>query len=414
MDERMKQARDALRKLGDALEALPAARDLLNISQGWTYPAISPSHIAWVAYSLVKVIDTLNADEPLTDHESGVFADINKTVAYINDDVMPSLAGNAAAGLQSVAIALNTLSSELYSMTSWGRQERSYLPSALVRKLHQIQRDIEMLTPDKEKLAANIKLLSDATEAAEALPSTLQELRATQAEIREASSASAQIVGKIDELRRTAVEHVSRSRELAQESDQLMAKAAEAYRVTTTIGLAAAFDERARKLNSSVYVWVGGLALSLITLLVIGWIRLQDMREAFAATSFDPTRVWTQVALSVLSVGAPIWFAWLSTKQIGQRFRLAEDYAFKASVSKAYEGYRREARDLSGEFAQSLFASALRRLDEAPLRLLDKPTPGSPIHEALESNFLGRIVDQAKDAVPKLSGKKAETQSPET
>ncbi|MBB3356192.1 hypothetical protein FHT70_006172 [Rhizobium sp. BK049] len=101
--------------------------------------------------------------------------------------------------------------------------------------------------------------------------------------------------------------------------------------------------------------------------------------------------------------------AWLSTKQIGQRFRLAEDYAFKASVSKAYEGYRREARDLSGEFAQSLFQSALNRLDEPPLRLLDKPTPGSPVHEFLEGSLVQKLAEQTKEIMPKLSRRKAET-----
>jgi hypothetical protein len=49
------------------------------------------------------------------------------------------------------------------------------------------------------------------------------------------------------------------------------------------------------------------------------------------------------VVLSLLSIGAPIWLAWQATKQIGQRFRLSEDYAFKASISRAYEGFRREA-----------------------------------------------------------------------
>ncbi|MBB3355605.1 putative phage infection (PIP) family protein YhgE [Rhizobium sp. BK049] len=308
MLDNVKTAHNGLVKISDRLEAVAGARDLLNASQGWAFPAISPSHVAWVALSLAQVIEAADIQE-LDDHTRGIFTDINKTVDYINENVMPSLPGNIPAGVQAIAIALSTLSAELSPLLSWTRSEKNLLPTALVRRLHQIQREIDILTPDKEKLANNLKLISEATEAAEALPSTLQELRAAQAEVREASSASSQMVGKIDELHRIAAEHVAKSRDLAAESSQLLAKAAEAYRVTTTIGLAAAFDERAQKLNSSVYVWVAGLALSLVTVLVIGWIRLEDMRESFAANAFDPTRVWTQVALSALSVGAPIWFA---------------------------------------------------------------------------------------------------------
>lgn len=45
--------------------------------------------------------------------------------------------------------------------------------------------------------------------------------------------------------------------------------------------------------------------------------------------------VWINVLLTMLSVSAPVWLGWVATKQIAQRFRLAEDYAYKASISNA-------------------------------------------------------------------------------
>ena len=73
------------------------------------------------------------------------------------------------------------------------------------------------------------------------------------------------------------------------------------------------------------------------------------------------------------------------------------DYAFKASVSKAYEGFRKEAVSLDPEFAKRLFGSALDRLDELPSRLVTKGHHNSPV-EALLSNegvrtFLGDFPD---------------------
>ncbi len=99
------------------------------------------------------------------------------------------------------------------------------------------------------------------------------------------------------------------------------------------------------------------------------------------------------VILSILSIGAPVWFAWLSTKQIGQNFRLAEDYAFKASVAKAYEGYRREAASLDPLFEQRLFGSALTRLEEAPIRLVEARSFSSPLHEFISNDEIKKAFD---------------------
>ncbi|MFX8523854.1 hypothetical protein ABTM10_20480, partial [Acinetobacter baumannii] len=73
-------------------------------------------------------------------------------------------------------------------------------------------------------------------------------------------------------------------------------------------------------------------------------------------------------------------------KQIGQRFRLAEDYAFKASISRAYEGFRREAARFDKDMEARLLASALTRLDELPLRLVEPTSHGSPWHELATSD----------------------------
>ena len=108
-----------------------------------------------------------------------------------------------------------------------------------------------------------------------------------------------------------------------------------------------------------------------------------------------------QALLSFLSIGVPLWFAWISTKQISQRFRIAEDYAFKASVAKAYEGYRKEAARIDETFEARLFASALTRLEEAPLRLVEGESHGSPWHELVAS----AAFQNALRTVPELRDK---------
>ena len=178
-----------------------------------------------------------------------------------------------------------------------------------------------------------------------------------------------------------------------------MARCSAAYAASTSHGLAAAFSERSSALGKSMWVWVFGLIIALGLGSWIGSTQLRGFSEAIKQPDSNSTVVVINLVLALLSVGASVWFAWLATKQIGQRFRLAEDYAFKASVSRAYEGYRREAANIDEEFVSRLFSSALSRLDEQPLRLVETTTHGSPWHELASSE----LVRKAAASVPEFA-----------
>lgn len=143
----------------------------------------------------------------------------------------------------------------------------------------------------------------------------------------------------------------------------------------------------------------------------IGHERIQILTTTLNKTNLNWGIIWIQIILSMTSVIAPLWFAWLATKQISQRFKLAEDYDFKASVAKAYEGYKKEAAKIDEEFEARLFNVALTRLEEAPLRLVESTNHGSPSHEFLESSGatkLGeKIVKTAENAVDTFTRSKA-------
>lgn len=143
--------------------------------------------------------------------------------------------------------------------------------------------------------------------------------------------------------------------------------------------------------------WVAGLTVALIGGTAIGANRVQILTEALSISAPNWGIIWLHIILSIVSVGAPLWFAWLATKQIGQRFRLAEDYGYKSSVAKAYEGYRREAARIDEDFENRLFDSALTRLEEAPLRLVDEESHGSPWHELISSDAFKAALDKLPD-----------------
>ena len=114
--------------------------------------------------------------------------------------------------------------------------------------------------------------------------------------------------------------------------------------------------------------------------------------------------------ISIAAIGAPVWFAWLATKQVGYCFRLSEDYAFKAATAGSFEGFRREIESLTAddenesndELRLKLLTTVLTRLDEQPLRYVDSKVHGSPFHEALLNRFKTKLEEKKPDSIDPL------------
>jgi hypothetical protein len=179
----------------------------------------------------------------------------------------------------------------------------------------------------------------------------------------------------------------------AKEAESLSTKALEAYRIITTAGLAGAFNQRAASLTKLSIYWSFALMFALVAAAIIGSYRTAEMSSLLTAGKTDPYVLFIQLVLSVLTVGAPVWLAWLATKQISHIFRLAEDYGYKASVAKAYEGFKEEAVKIDKQFEARLFASALERFNENPIRLISDTQPGSPLNEFLQQPAIQKLMD---------------------
>jgi hypothetical protein len=188
-----------------------------------------------------------------------------------------------------------------------------------------------------------------------------------------------------------------------------------AYAAATSQGLAAAFEKKSQSLNRSISLWVVGLAIALGVSAYAGSLRINAILQAIGSGEAGSEALGLHFLLALISVGPAIWFAWLATKQIGQRFRLAEDYGFKAAVARAYEGFRRETVKFGDDLAAQLLQSALTRIDEQPLRFVEPPIHGSPMHELLGSgsvqealrtvpNFVEQVKNAASAAVSRQRG----------
>ena len=391
----------------------------LNVIHGnWSYPGVSRDELVQAASSLRQIIKLKGSDELKVNED--LLGDYPRRLTFMKGNTVPQIWGNAAVAIPTYLTTLGCLKTALEAafvdedLKSIEIQKIEAIKglNRLQKPLRAIEARISDIDTRSENLNEKVERIEQAHEAAEQLPTdleSLKELRSTLEKLLTVSTADRTVIGsKLSEV----VEIKKQLKNSENEAAAILERCDEAYRATTSEGLASAFSERAKKLNNSMWVWVIGLMAALVAGAYLGTNQLNNLATAIKTAGENDSRIWINLILSLLSVGAPVWFAWISTKQIGQRFRLAEDYGYKASISKAYEGYRREAALIDPSFQSRLFSSALSRLDEIPLRLVETDSHGSPWHELASSDlvrqavatvpgFVDKITSLAKQALPK-------------
>lgn len=393
---------DALISLSKAVIAgFPSQNDsLFSDHWGWLAPAINRHDAAAQAIQLAEDLKHLNAYP----NEARIpAAEMVRRITLLESNTVPQLYnGNIGQAYPAYTGTLQAISATLLPQATWMPVDKSMWPANVARKAVAAQRHLDELNASIPELASNIADILAAHKVADNLEIDLQALAEAREKVEKAVTESAIKSAQLDSLLSHSTTSLESLTARAEVAAKLVAQCEAAYHITTTKGLAGAFDQRAISLRWSMRGWVVGLSGALLAGSWIGAARLESLAAALSVENPKWPLVISQILLSVLGVGAPIWFAWLATKQVGQRFRLAEDYAFKASVSKAYEGYRKEAASLDPEFQATLFRSALQRLDEAPLRLVETHQHASPMQDFANSDIVKHAYKIAPDLPSKL------------
>lgn len=398
MEKGLASVAQALDALAEAVLSAWSEDRTVREVYGWHHPAVTRHDLSNIARSIshkIRVADLDDVDEVL----KPVLADVPRRLKLLRAETVAHMFdGNGAQAIPAYVDTLLWLDKLLEPVLYWKViSDPKSMPAHLARKIRSIESELAKIVPDKSKLETQIALIAEATEAAENLPTDMEALRVAKSEVETLSSNAAASFGKISERVAESEKLLLALRSSDEEALKLVEQCGEAYRVTTTKGLAASFEQRAATLSVSMWIWVFGLLSALVVGSAIGSHRVSVLTDALRLSDPNWGVISIHIALSVLSVGAPLWFAWLATKQIGQRFRLAEDYGFKASVAKAYEGYRREAARIDSSFEARLFESALDRLDEAPLRLVEDTSHGSPWQELVSSDAFKQALNKVPD-----------------
>lgn len=405
----------------DSLDALSASviagwtgDQTLMEAFGWNCPAITRQGLAGIPKRMADRIRE-SSPEGIGSIAEKQLQEIPRHLQLLQGSTVPQLfnGGNIPPAISAYMATLDWVALILDPLLSWQSiQDPNAMPPKLARRVRTLNSRLNQIAPDVEGLGEQVKRIQDAHDAAEALPTDIEDLKDARKRIQETEERVAGLAAKVHARDTESEKALISMGKQAEDAVKIISQCEDAYRAATSKSLAGAFEKRASSLAASMWVWVVGLVVALVLGSFAGANRLEGLTKALSEATPEWGTVWLNIALSVFCVGGPLWFAWVATKQLGQRFRLAEDYAFKASVAKAYEGYRREAARIDEAFEARLFSSALMRLEEAPLRLVESATHGSPWHEIIASQAFQKAMDtlpEFKDSVVEIFKRSAES-----
>ncbi len=395
--------------------SIPNDEPFGNAHSNWTFPGLTRLELKEEAQSIIELIDEHGGDD--VGHYEVRLKDYERRLQHLQLHTIPQIWGNAS---QAVPAFMFTMGGLRKALTPVLQQDKHLEAAVKLRKLAQQIRGLEAklnkLNPRTTELVTMVERIEDAYHAADQLPTDLESLSEARADIEKLVKAAEKNSGHIESIREQADKLDQKLQQSNEVAESVLERCETAYSASTSVGLAAAFSERSKALSESMWWWVGGLVVALSLGSIFGSKQLSTLTELFKTPDVSMAVVALNLLLSLLSVGAPIWFSWLATKQVGQRFKLAEDYAFKASISRAYEGFRREAARFDKDMEAKLLTSALTRLDELPLRLVENTNHGSPWHELASSELVTQAIKTVPgfaEQVKNLAGRAMDTVKPQ-
>ena len=387
-----------LRELISQIQSVVPNEEPLGVAHGsWNLPGLTRAEFIEEAQSLIELIDERGADVI----ESAVdlrLQDYGRRLEFLRAHTVGQFwGGNGGQAASAYMLTLGGLRKAL--APAFTRDDPAVAVvtlRSLMTKLRGMEAKINGFEPRTASLSTMVDRIEEAYNAADQLPADLESLSEARLRIEDLLMEANNDKTHLSSIKEEADKLSEGLNQSAQDAEGVLKRCETAYSAATSVGLAAAFTERSTALSNSMWTWVAGLVAALLAGSVFGSTQLHTLSELFKQPNVATSVVVLNLMLALLSVGAPVWFGWLATKQIGQRFRLAEDYAYKASISRAYEGFRREAARFDKDMEARLLASALTRLDEQPLRLVEPDTHGSPWHELASSD----LMKEALRAVP--------------
>lgn len=388
----------ALRGLAKEVDQIA---QVAKFSDSWGWQAL-PMDKDDLSYSLEIIVKKLESvDWTENSNADLVFNDLASKATVARQNIVPQLFSGPQASMALTAFLLG-IDLQIEAQLE-PKQIRSSLsiPASLHKYAIAATKRLQSASTAIEGVEEKIKTINRAFDAAERLPATQDDIAQALEEIASSKAQADKLISSAIQSKTAATDLLTELELANRQAQSTLEKLEDTYRAATSQGLAKAFYDKAAALNKSMLLWVFVLVAALTAGGIIAHDRFPEILKAVTGKP-DWGVVIINLVLGALSIAPTIWLAWVATKQIGQRFRLSEDYAYKAALSAAYEGYRSEAVRLDPLFEARLFSTALGRLDELPLRLVGEHIHGSPWHELLSSPEFKKAVEAVPDLKDRL------------
>lgn len=387
-----------LREAGDKVYGV--SKELRTFAEifGGRAPALDRNDLYSMAYSLAERIEKWGCGATLSEDNISSFEALQGNFTHLNSNVIPNLYADAPYSVAYVSTisGFEAIFNEVASNQWDVIEDEEMMPSKLLRRLTAQAARYDSIVGHLDDLEGKVKRINDAHEAADNFPADLVQIREWHAELTQIKKNAGTLENSIQQLAQQSQKAKADIDSSVNDANALVKQLKDLHRVGTSTTLAGAFQGKANSLVVSLWFWVAILGVALFGIYFLGHDRIADISKYMASEKVNWDGVWINVVLTVLSVSPAIWLGWLASKQVSQRFKLAEDYAYKASISNAYEGYRREAVGLDKEFQARLFGTALTRLEEIPIRLVDHSHHASPLHEFFNSIPFSDAMEQVR------------------
>lgn len=160
----------------------------------------------------------------------------------------------------------------------------------------------------------------------------------------------------------------------------------------TCANLAAGFEKQKHRFTFPIKMWTIIFVVALLTLFVMSIISYGSFFLKNTDHSWEETVRFLLHHIPI--AGSLIWLALHSSKQKAQALRMQEEYSYKEAAATAFEGFKREMKEITtdpeGKLPITILcANLLRVLDERPGRIYEarhqETTPLTMITEAVQS-----------------------------
>lgn len=286
-----------------------------------------------------------------------------------------------------------------------GRQHADEVRAALNVVLNEARQSATNAEAQSQASVASLSKVNELYTTAQTAKANMDSIAESVMVTRTAVDAHATITKRLAEVAETTEARIatyeSLLKSLVERSDAQNKVIDELLSGATNAGLSSAFDKRSKTFIGPMRMWQGIFIFSLVGLLGLAIL------EALNTTA-RPAE-WQELArmlLHRLPFLAPlIWLAIHASRQASFAKRMEEEYAFKATTSMSFEGYRRQMADVGKDLAADsplaqLCNDALRIIASPPGRIYDKqrmdPTPATAVTELAKS---------AADMAKSLTGK---------